>query len=295
MAVPERGRLARRWIAAHPQSTAALVDDELWVGAYQGHGADRHRPITRLKSSGAIVSAILEPIRPHRQRDIGLWSIVWAVLWGSVALISIPSADSLGPYLLIPFTLYLVFQFLPGVFMLRKGKRDRRRIVPMKVVSDDVEADGVHRLEIRDIDGSRYDILATELLALTLLLSSDFDGEPQATTLETGPDRERSADEMAAAPVIVDAQLLRKMYEPESLERQLARAATVAGTTREQLEARWKEALIHHRQRVQPGLNPPVSNPPNHGFGSWLAVFGVVVQFPLTYVIAFGTAVLLEG
>lgn len=294
MPVPERGERARAWLAAHPQSTAALVDDRLWPGITGGTHADRDRPIPRLKTNGPITSAVLEPLRPNRTRDVGRWLIVWACLWGTIALISIPGLDDLGPYMLIPFAMLMLFQLLPGIIIYRRGKGDRRRIVPMRVERSTREPDGVHRVTIRDIDGSRYDILATELLALTLLLSSDFDGTPYES-LQTGPDRVRPPEEMAMAPVLVDSLLLRGMYEPGALERQLLRAQQVAGITREELELRWKEAMTHHWQRALPTTHPSVSNQPNDTLSSWLNGFALVVEFPLIFVVAFLAAALLEG
>ncbi|WP_143340383.1 hypothetical protein [Demequina sp. NBRC 110057] len=244
----------RAYLLKHPTAPLAAGHGRLWAvdtAVVSEHrppvGAHVPPPTDTDPSPDPVRVARLVPLSRRSRRYAGNtlrgWGVVWLVALACGGWIWADDPD----WVAFAAALCLVMMIVPGSVLTASARRDTVTLLPLEVARDRVDRDGLHTLEVRDVDGSTVSLVATAPLATALLLSSDPDADPlmpltmTADTLSlTAADRARPRDEaeLLAAPALVNPAFPAEFYAPDAVETLVHRAAQVAGVSDDAVRAR---------------------------------------------------------
>ena len=215
----------------------ALIDGEVWT--VSGHEFDRrgHRP-PAAADAGALerYAAFVPHLVPQRSTArawAGLLMLRAGAFWIVASVIGgLVFAERPALWIALAVVGVVAALLGPGWVLRRAVLGPPRWVMPVEVLRDHEDDDGLHTIVVREVDDTRVEMIATPPLATVLLISSDFD----ADLTDVVPDEE-------AAMALVNPRFPAGIYPEPAVRAQLERAAAVAGVTVEELQGR-VEALV---------------------------------------------------
>jgi|GEM_PF-4005578 len=247
---------ARAELLAHPDRAIAIVDGRAYFVDGEYAGDPVHHVVTLLKphEDDTFMHLTLVPRRTAARHRTAGAIIFWVVVWSIAFLFISAQYEPRNMFLLAVGVPLFGLLGLPAWISRRFTKSARTRIVPLRVTRESIEHDGVHRLDVLEVDGTQQMLLTTRKLATLLLVSSDYARSPQRAqatvgtlmpgieTVDDDAKRARSgAKDVTYAPVAVGGFPANTVYDESELEEQLARAAHAARSTRDQMLVRYHE------------------------------------------------------
>lgn len=205
----------------------------------RGHEFDRsgHRP-PAAADAGALerYAAFVPHLVPQRSTArawAGLLMLRAGAFWIAMSVIGgLVFAERPAVWITIAVAGLVAALLVPGWVLRRAVLGPPRWVMPVEVLHDHEDADGLHTIVVREVDDTRVEMVATPALATVLLISSDFG----ADLTDVVPDEE-------AALALVNPRFPAAIYPEPAVRAQLERAAGVAGVTVDELRAR-VDALV---------------------------------------------------
>ncbi|MFV0287277.1 MAG: hypothetical protein ACK5IM_12980 [Demequina sp.] len=241
------------YLVAHKDASIAAGHGALWT--VDTALVAKHRPPMGARALQPDEDGTTEPMRVARlvplvrrsrrsaARTLRGWGLVWLVGLVAGGQIWADDPDWL-PLAVITVTVTMI---VPGMVLALTAPPARVTVLPLEVIRDRVDADGLHAVELRDVDGSTVSLTATPPLATMLLLASDDETAPLMSAPSGGTAwgvsaaehrRERTPDDLLAAPALVNPAFPSEHYEGPAVAALLERAARVAGVSVEEVAAR---------------------------------------------------------
>lgn len=248
----------RAYLTKHADAPLAWGHGRLWTldwDGTSGHRAPAGAVLTEDEDGDlpAVRVLALRPLRRRSRRFAGNSLRGWGIFWTVVAVpIGLTAPSDKVTWLTLALGALLATMLLPGILLRATSGLDRRQVLPLEVLRERSVDDGLHEVQLRDVDGSQVTLIATATLATTLLLSSDFDASPVMVPLTPGDyaaldlttrssadvKRRRDTSEVMGAAAFVNPAFPAAHYPPERLEAHLDQVARVAGISRAQLAQR---------------------------------------------------------
>lgn len=247
-------------IASSPQRMLAMADGHLLVVMTETSRHERHMAVRPALPREVFTTFHIGLERRSVRRWISIgavlvwWSIAWAVVTALFSLNFDPKPEAQ-----IAMLSPLVLLFAVGQSLRLINMRRLATVVPLRVTRETIAPDGVHELDVLDVDGSSCTIWATRHLATALLVSSDYERgplrraadvddnalPPGISPVDSSPKRKRRGartQEELVYPSAIIGWFPQQVYDPDSLAEQYARAARAARTSPEAIAARHREA-----------------------------------------------------